>query len=207
MQQTKYQSYSRFFFSTPQWRELRLVAIQLLGTACLCCKKQNLSGSDLHVDHVIPRIVDLSRQLDLTNVQILCAACNGYGGKGRQTIDYRSPIQVQLLIDRNYVCQEVLSFEAFKPIPKKSNPQVAAKVKFKTGTTKEELDGQFNKLNQQRRQGVLSKTLYRRATRQIRKQQRRLKKKVNRRMNLERKDQLRLERVSKYLAANPDKVC
>lgn len=86
---TEYQKMSKIFFKSRKWKVLRKEAIRLMGRTCMRCNKQKLLGAHLHVDHVIPRSVDLSRQLDITNLQILCKECN-VDFKGTQSFDYRS---------------------------------------------------------------------------------------------------------------------
>ncbi len=115
MTSDEYRLYSIAFYKSKSWRQLRLVTISILGPTCLCCKKELLLDEDLQVDHVIPRINALHLELDITNLQILCAKCNGFEGKGTQTIDYRSSLQRMLLSKSTYV---PLPF-VYEPKPKR----------------------------------------------------------------------------------------
>lgn len=108
--------YSKAFFSSKPWKELRAVAIDLLGTTCLCCQKENLNGYQLHVDHVIPRSRNINLQLVLSNLQILCATCNGYeNGKGTEITDYRNDQQRQKLATSTYVPLKFVYVRKRKP--------------------------------------------------------------------------------------------
>ena len=55
--------------STTQWRKLREIVIRRDAGTCQLC---GMEGS--HVDHIIPR--RLGGDDSLSNLQLLCAACN-----------------------------------------------------------------------------------------------------------------------------------
>ncbi len=62
------------FFKSDSWLHIRAVVLRLGRYQCKHCGAG--SKSKLHVDHIIPITVDWSKRLDLTNLQILCEACN-----------------------------------------------------------------------------------------------------------------------------------
>jgi len=69
------------FYRSDEWRRLRYRALTRQGNACQCCGVKASPGSPLHVDHIKPRSRFPALQLDITNLQILCEACNlGKGG-------------------------------------------------------------------------------------------------------------------------------
>ncbi len=78
------------FLDTFEWRKVRMEAILKYGKRCQCCGAVPLPSNDvkINVDHVIPRKVDPSLALELSNLQVLCNACNH--GKGNwDTTDWR----------------------------------------------------------------------------------------------------------------------
>lgn len=73
------------FYTSREWRSLRYKVLKLYGRVCMSCRASN---KEIHVDHIVPRSVDPSRELDLENLQILCVDCNI--GKGNTDChDYR----------------------------------------------------------------------------------------------------------------------
>lgn len=70
------------FLDTFEWRKVRMEAILKHGKRCQCCGAVPLPSNDvkIHVDHIIPRKVDTSLALELSNLQVLCNVCNH--GKG-----------------------------------------------------------------------------------------------------------------------------
>lgn len=78
------------FLDTFEWRKVRMEAILKYGKRCQCCGAVPLPSNDvkIHVDHIIPRKVDPSLALELSNLQVLCNVCNH--GKGNwDTTDWR----------------------------------------------------------------------------------------------------------------------
>lgn len=65
------------FYGTEAWRELRYRAFVKYGQTCMCCGSNRMP---MHVDHIKPRSKYPELELDLDNLQILCADCNK--GKG-----------------------------------------------------------------------------------------------------------------------------
>jgi len=81
------------FYQTAAWRTLRRQVLALYGYECMSCGEySNMS----HVDHIIPRSVDESLELDLTNLQILCENCN-CNIKGTHIVDYRTDKHIKLI--------------------------------------------------------------------------------------------------------------
>ena len=78
------------FLDTFEWRKVRMEAILKYGKRCQCCGDVPLPSNDvkINVDHVIPRKVDPSLALELSNLQVLCNVCNH--GKGNwDSTDWR----------------------------------------------------------------------------------------------------------------------
>jgi hypothetical protein len=74
-------------YTTQEWIDLK----EKYDNRCLCCgRHQSELDYILQQDHIIP----LSKQGTnwITNIQPLCHDCNGMGGKGTKTIDYRPHI-------------------------------------------------------------------------------------------------------------------
>jgi len=76
------------FYQTREWLQLRYQALELCGAACQCCGATRKDGTSLHVDHIRPRSRFPSLELDLTNLQVLCRACN-LGKSNQSTKDWR----------------------------------------------------------------------------------------------------------------------
>jgi hypothetical protein len=67
------------FYTTPEWRAVRLAVIERDGPICRWCT-QLASLTDLTVDHVKPRSLFPELALDLGNLQVLCRSCNSKKG-------------------------------------------------------------------------------------------------------------------------------
>jgi len=70
-----------------EWLKLRYQAFKEYGNQCKCCgagPKQAV----LHVDHIKPKSLYPELALTLSNLQILCEACN-LGKSNRDTTDWR----------------------------------------------------------------------------------------------------------------------
>jgi len=77
------------FYRSDDWRQIRYQALKRYGRECVCCGAKPGNGIVLHVDHIKPRSKHPELELDLDNLQILCADCNL--GKGNtDSIDYRN---------------------------------------------------------------------------------------------------------------------
>jgi len=61
------------FYNSPRWFGLRYLAFKKYGSKCACC---GTTEGQLHADHIIPRSIDPSKELELDNIQILCRSCN-----------------------------------------------------------------------------------------------------------------------------------
>lgn len=74
------------FYLTREWRELRYKALRSCGARCQCCGS---TEAKLHVDHIKPRSRFPGLELQIQNLQVLCADCNL--GKGAwDSTDWRS---------------------------------------------------------------------------------------------------------------------
>lgn len=67
------EQYGESFYSNPEWLHLRYLAFRKYGKICAVC---NSSSSVMHVDHIKPRSKFPELELELSNLQILCEACN-----------------------------------------------------------------------------------------------------------------------------------
>lgn len=83
------------FYSTPEWRELRVEVLEIYGCSCMMCGQSPKDhGVVIHVDHIKP--VSRHPQLALTfsNMQILCADCN-IGKSNHYSTDWRPEDAIQ----------------------------------------------------------------------------------------------------------------
>jgi hypothetical protein len=77
------------FYLSREWQSLRYRLIRESDGKCNACgATAKSSGRPMHVDHIIPRSVDPSRELDYSNLQLLCEACN-LGKSNRDSKDWR----------------------------------------------------------------------------------------------------------------------
>lgn len=70
------------FLKSVRWQRVRMDALEKSNGCCDCCGHRASADAPLNVDHVVPRVFAPWRALDLTNLQVLCAACNS--GKGNR---------------------------------------------------------------------------------------------------------------------------
>lgn len=61
------------FFRSTEWLRLRYRAFKRYGRRCALCRATRV---ELHVDHIKPRSKYPELALTLSNLQILCRACN-----------------------------------------------------------------------------------------------------------------------------------
>jgi len=73
------------FYKTREWRELRYSVLVKLGKKCQCCGEV---GGYIHVDHIKPRSLFPELELDKSNLQVLCEACN-MGKSNKDSTDWR----------------------------------------------------------------------------------------------------------------------
>lgn len=78
------------FYASDEWRTVRYQALRRSRGCCECCGAGPTPGKPLHVDHIKPRSRFPRMQLDLDNLQVLCADCN-LGKSNTDTIDWRKP--------------------------------------------------------------------------------------------------------------------
>lgn len=60
------------FYDSWEWKKVRYEALIKFGPKCMLCG----SNDGIVVDHIIPVKVDITKSLDLKNLQILCNDCN-----------------------------------------------------------------------------------------------------------------------------------
>lgn len=68
------------FLRSFEWRRVRMQVLIRDGASCKCCGADRSDGVKMHVDHIKPRRTHPQLALDLSNLQVLCEACNH--GKG-----------------------------------------------------------------------------------------------------------------------------
>ena len=76
------------FYACDAWRQVRYQALRRSQGVCECCYAAPSPGKPLHVDHIKPRSKFPSLQLDVNNLQVLCADCN-LGKSNRDDTDWR----------------------------------------------------------------------------------------------------------------------
>lgn len=90
------------FYTSKEWRELRYIALITYGRKCACC---NSTENRLHVDHIKPRSIYPHLELDLNNLQVLCADCN-IGKSNKFFDDFRNKegnLDIDLNLDPVYI--------------------------------------------------------------------------------------------------------
>lgn len=69
-----------------EWKILRALVIDILGTACLKCGFN--AGEKIHVDHIKPKSKFPELAMEIDNLQVLCRRCN-FEKAASDTTDYR----------------------------------------------------------------------------------------------------------------------
>lgn len=77
------------FLQSREWRTLRMRALERDGGRCACCGRTAGDGVVINVDHIKPRAHYPELALTLTNLQVLCDACN-HGKGNRFETDWRA---------------------------------------------------------------------------------------------------------------------
>lgn len=77
------------FYETDEWRRVRYAALRLHGGKCCLCGATAHQGAVLHVDHIKPRSLHPELELDVNNLQVLCADCN-LGKSNLDDTDWRA---------------------------------------------------------------------------------------------------------------------
>jgi len=77
------------FYSSREWRSLRVDALVKNGRKCCLCGRSPKDGIILHVDHIKPISKFPELKLTLSNLQILCEDCN-LGKSNRYDEDWRA---------------------------------------------------------------------------------------------------------------------
>jgi hypothetical protein len=76
------------FYLSREWRAVRYKALQVSQGLCCLCGRGRKDGVILHVDHIKPRSLYPELELDVNNLQVLCADCN-LGKSNRDETDWR----------------------------------------------------------------------------------------------------------------------
>ena len=79
------------FLASPEWRVLRAEAIRIHGRRCMLCGTTPTGRDRINVDHVKPRLKYPDLALVLSNLQVLCSACNQGKGNWDET-DHRQGV-------------------------------------------------------------------------------------------------------------------
>lgn len=74
------------FYKTKEWRILRYATLKKYGKRCSLCE---CTDGPFHVDHIKPRSKFPELELDKSNLQVLCEACN-VGKSNLDDTDWRS---------------------------------------------------------------------------------------------------------------------
>lgn len=78
-------SFKKSFYTSEAWRYLRYKVLRSQGRICKCCR--TIKGV-MHVDHIKPRSTHPLLELEISNLQVLCEACN-LGKSNSDGIDWR----------------------------------------------------------------------------------------------------------------------
>lgn len=79
------------FYESREWREVRYQALVKNDGKCECCGSGKHNDRVLHVDHILPRSLFPDRDLDVTNLQVLCEDCN-LGKSNKDVTDWRERV-------------------------------------------------------------------------------------------------------------------
>ena len=77
------------FYRSRAWKTLRYEALRRYGAVCKCCGATPQDGYVMNADHIKPRWRHPELELDIENIQILCASCNA-GKWGLDETDWRT---------------------------------------------------------------------------------------------------------------------
>ena len=61
------------FYDSNEWLDARYFTLKKYGRNCACCGE---TEGQMHVDHIIPRSIKRELELEASNLQVLCRACN-----------------------------------------------------------------------------------------------------------------------------------
>lgn len=61
------------FYESKEWIKLSALVKRIYGRKCMKCSD---TKSIMHTDHIVPRSIDVSKELDINNLQVLCEKCN-----------------------------------------------------------------------------------------------------------------------------------
>lgn len=88
-------NYSDPFLDCAEWRSVRMMVLERDGAKCACCGATAETGAVMNVDHIKPRRRYPQLALTLSNLQVLCDACNhGKGNRSERDWRHRSePVQ------------------------------------------------------------------------------------------------------------------
>jgi 5-methylcytosine-specific restriction endonuclease McrA len=82
------------FYDSPEWQRLRYRVLVNAKGSCMCCgATAKSSAAPLHVDHIKPRSRYPELELELSNLQVLCRACN-LGKSAWDETDWREVIHI-----------------------------------------------------------------------------------------------------------------
>jgi 5-methylcytosine-specific restriction endonuclease McrA len=73
------------FYRSKDWLKLRFAVLVKYGRTCMLCRE---TEGPMHVDHIIPKSRAPQLALAMSNLQVLCRACNVGKGDSNDT-DFR----------------------------------------------------------------------------------------------------------------------
>ena len=68
------------FYMNKTWKHLSAGMKQQALFTCECCGRTSTTKGYIVVDHIIPRKIDKRKQLDKTNLWVICKRCHWYKG-------------------------------------------------------------------------------------------------------------------------------
>lgn len=77
------------FYHSQEWLEIRYFVLSKYGPVCMLC---NSTKGSMHVDHIIPRSKARELEYEVSNLQVLCKACN-LGKSSKDDKDFRPKSQ------------------------------------------------------------------------------------------------------------------
>lgn len=85
----KWRKAAQAFYQSQKWLELRYAMLKNCNGCCQLCGQRATPDNPLHVDHIKPRSTHRHLQLDMSNLQVLCRACN-IGKSNLDVTDWRA---------------------------------------------------------------------------------------------------------------------
>lgn len=87
------------FYGSKAWLSVRYAVLSERGGRCECCGASAKDGVKLQVDHIKPRSKYPELELEKSNLQVLCKACN-MGKSNRHEDDWRKDKPKRILLKK-----------------------------------------------------------------------------------------------------------